>query len=93
MAEAVHQCVDPNAIIGRSDTPGSAMRLADWWLTSPLYYVLPNRLYWLLGANICGSTGEHCWHNLLEALDLQVPHWSQERNSGDPSEDSDATDV
>ena len=40
------------------------MRLADWWLTPSWYYVLPNRLYWLLGADVIGSVGEAEWYDL-----------------------------
>ena len=64
------------------------MRLADWWLTQSLYYVLPNRLYWLLGANVIDSVGEAEWYDLLDALGLAPPHWSQLRSRSPSSEGS-----
>ena len=64
------------------------MRLADWWLTQGWYYVLPNRLYWLLGANVIDSDGEAEWYDLLDTLGLAPPHWSQLRSRSPSNEGS-----
>ena len=54
------------------------MELVDWWLSAAMYRILPNRLYWLLGANVSDSEGEAEWYDLLDTLGLIAPHWSQE---------------
>ena len=56
-----------------------ALQLVDWWLSQSLYYVLPDRIYWFLGANVSDSRGEDEWDYLLTLLRLQAPHWAQER--------------
>ena len=56
-----------------------ALQLVDWWLSQSLYYVLPDRIYWFLGANVSDSRGEDEWDYLLTLLRLQAPHWAQRR--------------
>ena len=55
-----------------------AIRLRDWWLIPGHYGILPNRLYWLLGADRIGSRGENEWYTLLSTLRLVAPHWTQD---------------
>ena len=65
------------------------MHLVDWWLTTSLYYILPDRVYWYLGANASDSQGENEWYHLLTLLRLQAPHWAQGRSPRDSSSGSD----
>ena len=44
------------------------MRLADWWDSPRLYYILPNRIYYFLGAEVSDSSGEDDWYDLIDAL-------------------------
>ena len=62
------------------------MKIGDWWLNSALYGILPNRLYWLLGANVIDSAGEDEWYALVNVVGLTAPHWAQERG---PARDED----
>jgi hypothetical protein len=57
-----------------------AISLCDWWLIPGHYGILPNRLYWLLGADVIGSAGEDEWYSLTAALRIVPPHWSQARS-------------
>ena len=43
------------------------MHLLEWWLSEAMYYILPNRLYWMLGANEIDSDGEEEWYILVRA--------------------------
>ena len=64
---------------GIEDDGAEALQLVDWWLSQSLYYVLPDRIYWFLGANVSDSRGKGEWYYLLTLLRLQAPHWAQER--------------
>ena len=44
------------------------MHLHEWWAAEGFYYILPNRLYWLLGANYTDSLGEWEWYTLRHGL-------------------------
>ncbi len=46
------------------------MQLVEWFLVRELYYIMPNRAYWLLGANVIDSKGENEWYNLLDLLHI-----------------------
>ena len=46
------------------------MSLRDWWLDYHLYYILPNRIYFFLGAEEIDSEGEDEWYNLIILLHL-----------------------
>ncbi len=46
----------------------STMELPDWWLEHRLYNILPNRLYFLLGAQVIDSEGEDAWYALFRAV-------------------------
>ena len=73
---------DGTASRGMEGDGADAMLLVDWWLGpgAPLYHhVLPDRIYWYLGANVSYSQGENEWYSLLSLLRLQAPHWTQER--------------
>jgi hypothetical protein len=50
------------------------LQLVDWWLNRMLYDVLPNRIYFFLGANHAYSVGEGEWYALLNILRLRS-HW------------------
>ena len=76
---------------GTSSSQPERMRLVDWWILPGHFSILPNRLYWLLGADAIGSQGEHEWYTLLELLQLVAPHWSQDRSPGSSAGGSDAS--
>ena len=40
------------------------MEFREWFIDETLYYVMPNRVYYLLGANVSDSDGEDEWDNL-----------------------------
>ena len=52
------------------------MRLADWWDSPSLYYILPNRIYYFLGAEVSYSSGEDDWYDLIDALFPPEKHCS-----------------
>ena len=44
------------------------MHLHEWWAGDEYYYILPNRLYWFLGADAIDSLGEWEWYTVLHGL-------------------------
>ena len=54
------------------------MQPVEWWLNRSLYYILQNRLYYLLGAGVADSEGEDEWYGLLGILRVQG-HWCHAR--------------
>ena len=62
---------------GAAPSRGS-VHLQDWWSSEAMYYILPNRLYWLLGANTCWSVGEWEWYNLCYVVLGFEKHWTSE---------------
>ena len=44
------------------------MHLRDWWSCQALYYLLPNKVYFFLGADEVDSKGECEWYISLELL-------------------------
>ena len=44
------------------------MLLKDWFTSEHLYNILPNRVYYFLGAEVSDSEGEEEWDSLREAL-------------------------
>ena len=50
-----------------------SIQLRDFWSSQDLYYVLPNKVYFFLGAQIMDSEGESDWYSLCDAL-FTYPH-------------------
>lgn len=46
------------------------LHLRDFWRSQALYYILPNEIYFWLGAQVSDSEGESDWYSLCEALCL-----------------------
>ena len=44
------------------------MQLDDWFQDPVLYYILPNRVYFFLGAEAIDSDGEDEWYELCIAV-------------------------
>ena len=67
---------DPDGKGGRISDGKSPprMQLGDWWVLPGHYNLLPNRLYFFLGAKITGSRGENEWYSLIALLRLVPPH-------------------
>ena len=55
-------------IMSQSGLASPAKELPDWWMDSHLYYVLPNRIYFFLGAQVTDSEGEDEWYALCRAI-------------------------
>ena len=55
------------------------MQLMDWWIDRHLYNILPNRVYFLLGAQISDSDGEFEWDMLHVIMNLPPLHWCSHR--------------
>ena len=61
-----------------SAVSGCPLRLADWFADEVLYYILPNRMYFFLGAEVSDSQGEDEWDHLrwiLRAESYGVQRW------------------
>ena len=50
-----------------------SIQLRDFWSSQDLYFVLPNKVYFFLGAQIIDSEGECDWYSLRDAL-FTYPH-------------------
>ena len=50
-----------------------SIQLRDFWSSQDLYFVLPNKVYFFLGAQIIDSEGESDWDSLCDAL-FTYPH-------------------
>ena len=48
--------------------PCEKMHMRDWWSSQALYYILPNRVYFFLGAQEIDSEGEYEWYMFLDLL-------------------------
>ena len=59
--------------------PCEKMHMRDWWSSQALYYILPNRVYFFLGAEEIDSEGECEWYMFL---DLLFPQLSDRRDDG-----------
>ncbi len=61
-----------------SAVSGCPLQLADWFADEVLYYILPNRMYFFLGAEVSDSQGEDEWDHLrwiLRAECYGVQRW------------------
>ena len=63
--------------------PCEKMHMRDWWSSQALYYILPNRVYFFLGAEEIDSEGECEWYMFL---DLLFPQLSDRRDDGTAKE-------
>ena len=53
------------------------MQLVDWWTDRELFHILPDRIYFFLGAGVSDSEGEAEWDKLVfVVLSLQAPRWT-----------------
>ena len=66
-------------IMPTMETPRT-MELVHWFTENHYYYILPNRIYYLLGAQVIDSKGEDEWYALCKAV-YESKRWRQSHPS------------